>query len=222
MPNFGGAATLIDIPKIDSPPTRAISDFIVWPSPRDGTGRSAACDGQPRGVLRVDGARLARVDALWRNGRSVMGRIVLGDTALEQVPMARARVNGRRRRAAARVFPVASGRRGGARRGAPRSARPRRVTAYGFVQCGRCPSRRWGGHRGGRACGPRGRASPSTAGCLGARCSNNPAATSWIAGRSGALGDGCPYEGRPALVAAGTRGTLPPPTARPGRDSVQP
>jgi hypothetical protein len=163
------------------------------------------------GVLRVDGARLARVDALWRNGRSVLGRIVLGDTALEQVPMARARVTVVGDAPLPGCFPWPRGD-AAVREGGTHALRgPGGVTAYGFVLCGRCPSRRWGGHRGGRACGPRGRASPSTVGCLGRTVLQQPGGDiSWIAGRSGALGDGCPYEGRPALVAAGTRVHLRP------------
>jgi hypothetical protein len=162
------------------------------------------------GVLRVDGARLARVDALWRNGRSVLGRIVLGDTALEQVPMARARVTVVGDAPLPGCFPWPRGdaavREGGTTLcAAPgrdcvrlRAVRPLPVTEVGRASgWTRVRATREGITLDGWV--PRRTVLQQPGGDI-----------SWIAGRSGALGDGCPYEGRPALVAAGTRVHLRP------------
>ena len=162
------------------------------------------------GVLRVDGARLARVDALWRNGRSVMGRIVLGDTALEQVPMARARVTVVGDAPLPGCFPwpradaaVRDGSTTLCAAPARDCVRLRAVRPLPVTEVGRASG--WTRVRATRE-------SITLDGWVPRRTVlQQPGGDiSWIAGRSGALGDGCPYEGRPALVAAGTRVHLRP------------
>lgn len=162
------------------------------------------------GVLRADGARLARVDALWRQGDAVVGRVVLGDAVLEGVSMARARVavdgaaplpewfswtvGDMAVREGTTTLCAAPGR-GCVRL---RTLRPLPVT-----EVGRAPA--WTRVRAARE-------GITLDGWVPARAVlHQPGADiGWGAGRSGAIGDGCPYEGRPALVAGGTRVHLRP------------
>ena len=162
------------------------------------------------GVLRVDGARLARVDALWRNGPSVVSRIVLGDAVLERVPMGRARVEVVGDAPQPQWFPwpgadmaVREGTTALCASPGRACVRLRTVRYLPVREVGRAPG--WTRVQTARdgivldGWVPRGAVQPHIGGDIG-----------WIAGRSGAHSDGCPYEGAPALVAAGTRVHLHP------------
>jgi len=165
----------------------------------------AYATGNVAGVLRItDGARIAWVTALHRVGSATHARIVLGDTTLEGVPlrMGQMRVEG--------DVPTLSS---GSWTDGPRSVR-QGATRLCAVPGRRCVVLRntqpfpvqTQTHAGAwvrvRAVSPE----VTLEGWVArSAVTQEPAsALGWGAGGAGAVSDGCPYEGRPGLVAAQT------------------
>jgi hypothetical protein len=156
------------------------------------------------GILEVaEDARDVRVEALHRAGREVVARLVIGDATFERIPvlLAQLRVEGTWREGSSVRWAEA-----------PRAIREgtTRICVAPGRECTtvrlRAPLRVVGQERRGRWA--RVRADAEGIGLDGwapvRALVDDPDAMEWAEGRAGALSDGCPYEGRPALVAART------------------
>lgn len=165
--------------------------------------------GEVASVLRVEGAHAAPVQSLRRDGARVLAAIVLGDAVLEDVPVrvAQVRVHGSPRAAGS------IGWRAGERAISARSTRLCRAAARACVRLtprSEIPVTVLDERRGWARVSAEAEGLHLEGWIPASRLVAAELAAAWGAGAVGAISDGCPYEGSPALVSAGTHVSLTP------------